>query len=108
MAVASELYGTLAQVRVSMNWDVAERPAHPMRRPSLVAPRRGFAQQPPRVSIDLGPRASLTATLSDDAVTFTVAQDWFDWSVLPFPTTPVSVPRPAGDTGEVPTPSGSG
>ena len=101
MAVAQGIYGPHADVQVVMNWDPAERPAHPMRRPSLAALRHGFAQQPPRVSIDLGPRASLTATLTDEDVTFTLTQDWFDWEVLPFPTAPVSVPRPSGDTGEV-------
>lgn len=101
LAVASEVYAALAQVHVSMNWDPVERPAHPMRRPSLAVLRRGLALDPARVSIDLGPRASLTATLTEDDLTFTLEQSWFDWEVLPFPVAAVSVPRPAGDTSEV-------
>ena len=55
MAVAQEIYGAQAEVQVSMNWDPAERPAHPADR---------FPELQPAALGRFGPAAGLRAARS--------------------------------------------
>lgn len=102
MAIAAELYLVQAQLQVAMDWEPAESRAQAVRTPSIKAILRQLGSHPPTVSIQLGPRARWTATVTDNEVRFDLAQTLFPWEVLPFPAVSVvTVPRPKGGAADV-------